>query len=306
MARIKVGDKFDRLTVMEDSKKRTSNGTIIWICECECGNIIEANSAHLNNGSVKSCGCYRKELKSNNLINQRFGRLVAIEKLERAKDGHLIWKCKCDCGNYINVLSNSLLQGHTKSCGCLNKEKVIERGISLRKELKGQTFGKLKVIEDLNEKVNREMLHLCKCECGKIVKVPTSALTSGNKISCGCLKQSKGEYKLEQLLKDNNIEYVTEYVDKNCKLSTGGYGRFDFYINNQYYIEYDGDIHFFAKGDTRFTEENLKIIQKRDKDKNNYCLNNNIPLIRIPYTHYKNLCIKDLLLETSNFIYKGE
>lgn len=38
--------------------------------------------------------------------------------------------------------------------------------------------------------------------------------------------------------------------------------------------------------------------------KNNYCLINSIPLIRIPYYHLKDLTINDLLLSTSNFIYK--
>ena len=32
-----------------------------------------------------------------------------------------------------------------------------------------------------------------------------------------------------------------------------------------------------------------------------WCKDNNIPLIRIPYTHYKELKIEDLLLETSKF-----
>lgn len=38
--------------------------------------------------------------------------------------------------------------------------------------------------------------------------------------------------------------------------------------------------------------------------KNNYCLINDIPLIRIPYYHLKDLTINDSLLSTSNFIYK--
>lgn len=307
MARIKPGDIFGRLTIIEDSKQRTNNGTIIWICKCECGNMTKANSAALNRGSVKSCGCYRKELNSNNLKDKRFGRLTVIENAGKTNDGHLLWKCKCDCGAYTIVRSSCLMQGTTKSCGCLNKEKIIERGLALRKELKGQKFGKLLVIEDLDEKAeNREMLHLCQCDCGEIVKVPTNALTSENKTSCGCQRQSKGEYKIEQLLKNNHINYVTEYIDKNCKLSTGGYGRFDFFVNNKYYIEYDGNIHFSARGGTIFTEENFQVIQTRDKEKNDYCLKNKIPLIRIPYIHYKDLCIEDLLLNSSTFIVEEE
>ena len=262
MAKIKVGDIFGKLTVIEDSKQRTKNGTIIWNCKCECGNITQANSADLNRGSVKSCGCYRKELLTKDLTNKKFNRLTAIEKTGESKNGRILWKCKCECGNYIVATSHDLIQGGKKSCGCLKKENAIKRSLSMRKKLKGQKFGKLLIIEDLDEKANnREMLHLCQCDCGNITKVSTYALTSGNKISCGCARQSKGEYKIEQLLKNNNINYTTEYIDKRCILTTGGYGRFDFYINNQYYIEYDGNIHFSPKGETRFTEENFQIIK---------------------------------------------
>ena len=50
------------------------------------------------------------------------------------------------------------------------------------------------------------------------------------------------------------------------------------------------------------TEEQLTQQQERDKIKTQWCKEHNIPLIRIPYTHYKDLKIEDLLLETSKFI----
>ena len=52
----------------------------------------------------------------------------------------------------------------------------------------------------------------------------------------------------------------------------------------------------------------IKIIflktQPRDKVKNQYCIENNLILIRIPYTHRKNIALEDLLPKTSKFIYK--
>lgn len=62
-----------------------------------------------------------------NLIGQRFGRLVVIERAENGKDGRVRWLCKCDCGNNKIVIGKLLLHGDTKSCGCLNKEKASER-----------------------------------------------------------------------------------------------------------------------------------------------------------------------------------
>ncbi len=53
-------------------------------------------------------------------INQRFERLVVLEKLnERDKIGNIQWLCKCDCGKTTTVAGTSLVHGRTRSCGCL-------------------------------------------------------------------------------------------------------------------------------------------------------------------------------------------
>ena len=63
------------------------------------------------------------------MIGQKFGRLTVIEELpERTKDGRKIYKCKCDCGKYINALGYLLRRGTTKSCGCLRLDKVTTHG----------------------------------------------------------------------------------------------------------------------------------------------------------------------------------
>ena len=49
-------------------------------------------------------------------------------------------------------------------------------------------------------------------------------------------------------------------------------------------------------------EKLLKTTREHDNFKNKWCKENNIPLIRIPYTHYNELSIKDIMLETSKFI----
>ena len=61
------------------------------------------------------------------LMGQRFGRLVVIERAGTSKNGQVIWRCLCDCGKEADVLSISLRRGLTRSCGCLSREKVSER-----------------------------------------------------------------------------------------------------------------------------------------------------------------------------------
>ena len=56
------------------------------------------------------------------LTGQRFGRLLVLAKTDKRIYRHVVWKCKCDCGNECFVPSNSLKTGRTQSCGCLGAE----------------------------------------------------------------------------------------------------------------------------------------------------------------------------------------
>lgn len=62
-----------------------------------------------------------------NLTNKKFGKLTVLEKTGNRKCGCIIWKCKCDCENFVEVIGSSLTRGNTKSCGCLVSEKLSER-----------------------------------------------------------------------------------------------------------------------------------------------------------------------------------
>lgn len=67
-----------------------------------------------------------------NLIGKKFNRLTVINQAEdyiASKTGkHFTrWLCQCECGNLISVYPNDLKSGHTKSCGCLNRETTAQR-----------------------------------------------------------------------------------------------------------------------------------------------------------------------------------
>lgn len=66
------------------------------------------------------------------LTGQKFGRLVVIKQVGKSKTGGPLWLCQCICGKEIIVRSSSLKNGHTKSCGCLQKEIVTKHGQSGR------------------------------------------------------------------------------------------------------------------------------------------------------------------------------
>lgn len=59
------------------------------------------------------------------LTNKKNNRLTVLKKSDkRTTDGSVFWECICDCGNKILVPSKSLTSGNTKSCGCLNLDRV--------------------------------------------------------------------------------------------------------------------------------------------------------------------------------------
>lgn len=235
------------------------------------------------------------------LTGQTFGRWKVLNIAFR-KNGKIYYHCQCQCENKTekDIQAQHLKEGRSKSCGCLRKETMNKKKI----DLTGQRFGKLTVIQEAGHKNGRSIAWLCHCDCGNDKIIDGHSLRIGSTKSCGCTK-SFGEEKIIKILTENNIKFETEKSFKNCIYKDTNFkAKFDFYVNNQYLIEYDGKQHFGIGGWN--DEENFKIIKNHDQYKNNWCKENNIPLIRIPYTQYNTLCLNDLLLEKSKFIYKGE
>ena len=138
-----VGKKYGRLTVIGVDEKDKL------ICRCDCGNTKSIYASNIKSGRTRSCGCLWKEnLQSfkHDLKGQQFGKLVVLEETGIRKDGCIVWKCLCDCGNIHFVNSKVLLRGEVKSCGCLRHD------VS---NVLGQRFGKLVVIKEI-ETSNRK------------------------------------------------------------------------------------------------------------------------------------------------------
>ena len=145
----------------------------------------------------------------------------------------------------------------------------------------------------------RSCVWKCICDCGNITYVTSERLQNGNTKSCGCLK-SKGEMLISKILLDNNIPFEKEKTFKSCTFNTGALARFDFWVNNSYIIEFDGKQHFENTGGWNNNNQ-LEKTQLHDLIKNEWCKNNNIPIIRIPYT-IKDINLEDICLETSSYI----
>lgn len=106
---------------------------------------------------------------------------------------------------------------------------------------------------------------------------------------------SMGEEKISNLLNNNNLKFIKEKIFPNL-----GKFKFDFWVENKYIIEFDGMQHYQPVS-IFGGEKTFKETQEHDKIKNQYCKDNNIPLIRIPYTQLSDMTIIDLLPEYSTF-----
>jgi hypothetical protein len=123
-----TGRKYGRLTVLEE-RSRSTNGNIMWLCECECGNKAIVRSDGLRGGSTLSCGCLPKSTPEN-LMGKKFGKLTVLNESCRSDNGVIWWRCQCDCGAKIEVRAHGLKSGHTLSCGCLQREKIRELNLT--------------------------------------------------------------------------------------------------------------------------------------------------------------------------------
>lgn len=69
-----------------------------------------------------------------NAIGDRYNRMTVLDMVGKTKHGDLLCECVCDCGTHKIVQLGNLRSGHTKSCGCLDREKRAQRN-------KGNVYG---------------------------------------------------------------------------------------------------------------------------------------------------------------------
>jgi len=164
-----TGQRFGRLTVMELTEDRKSNGGAVWHCICDCGNELPVSASNLRRGATVSCGCVRR----NDLTNQRFGKLTVLRLGDKSNRGNgSYWICRCDCGKETQVHAFKLRSGHTASCGCAHSDLVID--------LTGMEFGRLTVIKDSGKRRpgSGGVIWLCQCSCGRRKEIRQDALLS--------------------------------------------------------------------------------------------------------------------------------
>lgn len=117
-------------------------------------------------------------------------------------------------------------------------------------------------------------------KCGYLWQVTPMNFIRGTR--CPRCRKSHGELAIEAWLNSKNYGYIPQKKFANCKDQRSL--PFDFYLSDyNLVIEYDGRQHF-QSCDYFGGEEKFRIQRKHDLIKNKYCEDNNINLLRIPYT----------------------
>lgn len=138
-----IDKKFGRLTVKSVYTKKSHRWAF---CDCACGNQKHVRMDHLRKGETKSCGCLISEITRQRnvdngqvIIGRTFGRLIALQRVERTNDGTSHYECLCDCGNRTVVRGGNLVSGNTRSCGCLRSE-IASKNNSTHGESKNRLY----------------------------------------------------------------------------------------------------------------------------------------------------------------------
>jgi len=224
------------------------------------------------------------------------------------KDGKI--RLQCECGNEFETLMNSFFKGNKRQCNeCGHKstglktrlshdevaEYIRDFGCELLSKYKGSGFN-------------------LRIKCGTCGKEFTCTWDNFKKKPVkACPKctghESAGEKTFEKLLKEYKIKFKKQYTFDDCR--DKDLLRFDFCLKFKkkiILVEIDGENHRKAI-EWYGGEEAFQGVVRRDKIKNNYCKNNNIPLIRIEYNshgkieYFTELCkneIKNILLLTQS------
>ena len=143
------------------------------------------------------------------ISGQRYGYLTVLydSGKRKTKKRKIIWHCKCDCGNEVDVDKFYLTRSKSiPSCGCMSKKKGMYVGYQV---------GRLTVTKELGSN-GKKKLWECTCECGNKVIHSTAKLNFGKTRSCGCLKLETGEKLKKYNARDRKLYIRWNNIQERC------------------------------------------------------------------------------------------
>lgn len=147
----------------------------------------------------------------------------------------------------------------------LKRNNIEYHGVGRKIDLSNKQFYNIKVIKDTGKRdAHRAVIWKCQClKCGDFIEITTGNIGKTKSCAkCSDRNISRGILNIEEILKNNNILYQREKIFKDCLSPKGHPFRFDFYVDNKYLIEYDGEQHFYEVGIWRTKLEERQLYDK--------------------------------------------
>lgn len=251
----------------------------------KCGHTYEFKKAEEIFNKVNPCPCTKIFKDFHNKIHY-LGIQYGFTVLE---DAPATKKQKIQCNKCSSIMLRhykSILKTpwHCDICDNYGKGRIVYKKEEVQKELDTRFNGQYELLEYSGMTKDALLKHK---NCGFIFKIrELEDLFQGRNRGCPKCYQFKsaGEQAIRDFLEYNQIEYIPQKTF--APLNKSKY-RFDFYIPKyNLAIEYQGEQHY---RDNNFFRDNLSTIQKRDKIKKQYCLDNGIELFEIKYTDLKHI-----------------
>jgi len=185
------------------------------------------------------------------------------------------------CGYQFKMRPNSFLNGQ-RCPKCAERIKYTTE--TFKEKIYELTNGEYNVLgEYINNKIHILIKHNI---CNHEYSINPNAFLKG----CRCPKcgESKGEQEIRHILEYKKLNFKPQYTFDDLLSNKGNLLKFDFGIldkNNNliFLIEYDGGGHY---DENIFGKESYELTIYHDQLKNQYCQQNNISLLRIPYWEF--------------------
>lgn len=234
--------------------------------------------------------CYEKSFEERRQKN--IERAIKIHSGEY--DYHLVHhgkvteKIKIIChihGIFEQHIYNHLKGEKCPNCRIVEKTALAQDVIKKFIQVHGHKYN-YSLVKYINSKTEIDII----CNKHGIFSQKPEKHTNGQ--GCPNCRFSHGESQIQRILEKNNIIYESQKKFISCiNESTGKNLKFDFFLlQYNVCIEYDGEQHFeprFSKKDKSIID--FKKIKESDYTKNEFCKNNKILLLRIPYYEKKNI-----------------
>lgn len=270
------------------------------LCRCKVdGNVWSAriSSLFIETYMCKECRKRVGNAKRKTLEKFKEEMFLVNDNIEVVDDKYLGThkpiRCRCKIHKVEWESYPCNLLNQTATCPACAKESMREKEGLTQEEFIKRVADINPDIEVLGTYTNSHNQITFKCKKHNCT-FQTSPRTFLYKGGCGCplCTQSVGEKKMLEILKDKGFSVISQHTFDDCRHIN--VLRFDGYdIENNIAYEYQGAQHyhpvdFAGKGD-QWASEQFELLKKRDLIKLEYCKNNNIPLIQVPYWEFDNM-----------------